>query len=178
MRFKLLPFSAPQPKLSRFKLRDEGPRLLIAGSAGALLAFFLDPDRGRRRRNMTRDRALATARRSGRRVTRLGRAAGAQVAGWQRALMARQSVQPEPLNDATLAHKVESLLFRDPSVPKGRINISAENGVIVLRGEVDRPDLIESLEAAARAVPGVVQVQNLLHLPSTPPGKPDALEAH
>ena len=178
MRLKLLRFRTPQPSVPRFKLRDEGPRLLLAGSAGALLAFFLDPDRGRRRRNMTRDRALATARRSGRRVARLGRAAGAQVTGWRRALMSRQPGQPEPLNDATLAHKVESMLFRDPSVPKGRINISAENGVVVLRGEVDRPDQIESLEAAARAVPGVAQVQNLLHLPNTPSNKPDTLEAH
>jgi hypothetical protein len=32
----------------------------------------------------------------------------------------------EPLkdyDDVTLAHKVESLLYRDPSVPKGRLNV-------------------------------------------------------
>jgi osmotically-inducible protein OsmY len=64
--------------------------------------------------------------------------------------------------------KVESELFRDPSVPKGSININVEQGVVVLRGEVPDPELAERLEHEARAIPGVWEVENLLHGPGEP----------
>jgi len=63
---------------------------------------------------------------------------------------------------------VESAIFRDPAVPKGQININAERGRVVLRGEVDQSEQISALEAAARQVPGVTDVENLLHIPGTP----------
>ncbi len=47
--------------------------------------------------------------------------------------------KPQP-DDVTLARKVESEIFRDADVPKGQINVNAENGVIVLRGEVEEPE--------------------------------------
>ena len=72
------------------------------------------------------------------------------------------------VDDATLVDKVESAIFRDPAVPKGRININAERGRVVLRGEVDQSEQISALDAAARQVPGVKDVENLLHLPGTP----------
>jgi len=72
------------------------------------------------------------------------------------------------VDDATLVDKVESAIFRDPAVPKGRININAERGRVVLRGEVDQSEQIGALDAAARQVPGVKDVENLLHLPGTP----------
>jgi osmotically-inducible protein OsmY len=53
-------------------------------------------------------------------------------------------------------------------VPKGQINVNAENGVIVLRGEVEEPDLIRDLEQKTRKVQGVQEVENLLHTPGTP----------
>jgi osmotically-inducible protein OsmY len=71
------------------------------------------------------------------------------------------------VDDATLVDKVESEIFRDPTAPKGRININAERGRVVLRGEVDQPEQISALEAAVREVPGVKDVENLLHLPGT-----------
>ncbi len=70
----------------------------------------------------------------------------------------------------TLAHKIESILFRDRDVPKGQININAEEGVVFLRGQVDRPELVGELEARVRAVKGVRAVENLLHLPPSPRG--------
>ena len=63
---------------------------------------------------------------------------------------------------------MESAIFRDPAVPKGRININAERGRVVLRGEVDQVEQISALEAAARQMLGVTDVENLLHIPGTP----------
>ena len=39
-------------------------KYLLAAALGAALAYFLDPDRGARRRNIARDRVLAAARRN------------------------------------------------------------------------------------------------------------------
>src|SRR5437588_7324819 len=49
----------------------------------------------------------------------------------------------DPLqNDPDLADRIRSEAFRGLDLPHGRINVSAENGVIVLIGELDRPDEI------------------------------------
>jgi osmotically-inducible protein OsmY len=50
-------------------------------------------------------------------------------------------------------------------VPKGSINVNAENGVVYLRGEVNEPGQVEKLAEAARSVDGVREVKNLLHTP-------------
>jgi osmotically-inducible protein OsmY len=47
--------------------------------------------------------------------------------------------------------------------------VNAENGVVFLRGEVDRPELIGALEARVRKVKGVRGVENLLHTPASSP---------
>jgi osmotically-inducible protein OsmY len=73
----------------------------------------------------------------------------------------------EPPDDVTLAQKVASTLFRDPSVPKGAISINAEAGVVFLRGMVES-EMIPEIEQATRRVPGVRDVENLLHPPGTP----------
>jgi osmotically-inducible protein OsmY len=65
----------------------------------------------------------------------------------------------------TLARKVESEIFRGADVPKGRINVNVEDGVVYLRGELEQPDLIEDLGVQARKVQGVLAVENLLHVP-------------
>jgi hypothetical protein len=71
-------------------------------------------------------------------------------------------------DDAELAHKVESIVFRDESLAKGKISINAENGTVFLRGQVDSPDTIVRLERSVRDVEGVGGVENLLHVPGTP----------
>jgi hypothetical protein len=140
---------------------------LLAAAAGAALAYLLDPDNGRRRRNMSRDRVGAAFRRGFRGLAKGSRAAGAEAYGLTRRITHLRPEEPIPENDPTLVRRVESEVFRDPAIPKGQINVNAEAGVVVLRGELDRPEQINTLEAAVRRVPGVRDVKNLLHLPST-----------
>jgi hypothetical protein len=140
----------------------------VAATMGAGLMYFFDPDQGRRRRNMTRDRVAATFRGGVRSAERAGRAAGAEAYGWSQKATHLTPENPIPANDETLARKVESDLFRDPDVPKGRINVNVEDRMVVLRGELDRPEQINAIEAAVRKIPGVREVKNLLHLAGTP----------
>jgi osmotically-inducible protein OsmY len=71
-------------------------------------------------------------------------------------------------DDARLTAKVESELYRDDDVPKGAININVEFGKVVLRGEVESPELIEELVVRTRAIEGVSDVESLLHVPGEP----------
>ena len=58
--------------------------------------------------------------------------------------------EPVAANDAALVDRVRSESFRDPDVPAGRINVNAEDGVVVLRGELERPEQIRKLEEVVR----------------------------
>lgn len=118
-------------------------KLLTLAGLGAALTYFFDPQSGARRRAMARDRALAFVQRA-------------------KQLKAKEKVA-DP-NDATLARKVETEIFRDPDVPKARIDVNAEDGVVILRGEVENETLIKDLEERTRSVQGVKGVENLLHV--------------
>ena len=80
----------------------------------------------------------------------------------------KEEPKPQP-DDITLARKVETEIFRGPDVPKGKINVNAENGIVVLRGEAETPEMIEDLAKKARDVQGVRDVENLLHVPGVLP---------
>ena len=142
--------------------------LAAAAAVSAALTYFFDPQTGKRRRKMLSDRAAGFFRRSGRRAERAGRAVASEASGLkQKATHLREQDKPQP-DDVTLARKVETQLFRPADAPKGQVSINVEHGVVYLRGEVDRPELIEDLEAKAKKVKGVREVENLLHLPGTP----------
>jgi osmotically-inducible protein OsmY len=138
-------------------------RLLGLTAIAAAIAYFFNPQEGRRRRAEARDRIAGFFRKGVQEGEQLGHQASAQAE--QLADQAKERAQkPEP-DDVTLTQKVESEIFRDVDVPKGQINVNAENGKIYLRGEVGKPELIEDLEQRARKVQGVQEVENLLHLP-------------
>jgi osmotically-inducible protein OsmY len=140
------------PRARRFRLL----------ALGAALSYFFDPENGRRRRKVAADRLAGLARRHGKRAIK-GTVARTQALK-QRSTHIREEAKPQP-DDVTLARKVETEIFRDAEVPKGQINVNAENGKIVLRGEVDSPELIEDLVTKARKVQGVQEVESLLHTP-------------
>jgi osmotically-inducible protein OsmY len=143
-------------------------KLLLAGALGAALAYFFDKDNGNRRRKTAADRAGAFFRQRSRQAARVGRGVAAGASGAKQKVAHRQEADKEQPDDVTLARKVETEIFRGADVPKGKINVNAENGVVYLRGEADRPELINELVDKARNVQGVREVENLLHLPDTP----------
>ena len=146
--------------------REQLPFYLAAAAGGVALLYFLDPSNGTRRRHTARDRALSLGRHGFRRVRKLARHTTSDAFGLGQRLVHRLPRPAPDLDDATLVDKVESIVFRDRDVPKGEININAENGVVFLRGQVPRPELVEELESRVRKVRGVRGVENLLHLPA------------
>ena len=159
----------PRQKAAPPRASASAPAAVGGAAFGAILAFFLDPKAGRRRRHAARDRVLSRARRGERRALARARRAESHAVGIaRRTFNARRFRHREPLDDITLAHKVESELARSTSVPKGQVVINAEDGVVFLRGVVDRQEDIERVDVAVRRIAGVQEVESLLHLPGTP----------
>jgi hypothetical protein len=111
------------------------------------------------------------------------RAAPARSAARKRSPAARKSrtsrqasQKPKDLDDVGLARKVETIIFRDHDVPKGKIDVNAADGVVWLRGEAKTPDMIKTLETQTAGIPEVKKVENLLHLPKSPARRPKAGE--
>lgn len=142
-------------------------RFALGGALFAALVYFFDPNNGARRRNMLRDRTLAFFRRGGRRAARAGRGVAAEAYGTAQKVRHLRE-QPKDYDDVTLSRKVETELFREADAPKGRVDVNVQNGVVQLRGEVLSAQMIDDLVTRARAVQGVRDVENLLHLPGTP----------
>ena len=142
----------------------------IAGAAGAAAQYLLDPEQGKRRRNVARDRARALLRRRARDVARQAQYAEGVARGVVHEATKRVPTggDGQPLDDVTLARKVETEIFRDADAPKGTVSINAEGGVVYLRGQLDSSEEIERLADRAREVEGVADVKNLMHLPGTP----------
>ena len=104
---------------------------------GWVMSYFFDQQQGKRRRAVARDWTLARFRRVGRLAQRRGRYMTSQASGaWQRQTR-RQHEPAEQPDDATLAHKVESTIFRNPEVPKGQIVVNAEVSRLLGDGRVD-----------------------------------------
>ena len=150
--------------------------LAVAASAGYAIAYLLDPEQGRGRRTRLRDRSLAMARDLGAAADRRSRYTTKAVQGLG-ARITRPGQDRTPPDDLTLVDRVESKLFADPGVPKGNLNIEAEDGRVILRGQVE-PAQITQIERAVRRIVGVRDVENLLHPAGTAaPNKAEARRA-
>jgi uncharacterized membrane protein len=127
--------------------------------AGLGLMYFLDPDRGRRRRAITRDklgRGLDAARdaaaTTGRDLRNRARGVVAE---------AKTAIRGEgPVTDDVLAERVRSTLGRVVSHP-GSIDVAAAGGVVTLSGPVLARE-VDHLLSCVSKVRGVQDVENLL----------------
>ena len=145
-----------------------GRLVVLAGAlAGAVTVYFFDPQQGRVRRAQFIDWSGARLRRGWRAVDRIRARTGSNAAAFPQKMVSLRS-GPRPADDLTLRDRVESEVFRNPDLPKGRINLDVESGVVTIRGQVDNAYQIANVEKAVMKVPGVAGVENLLHVDGTP----------
>jgi osmotically-inducible protein OsmY len=145
-------------------------KLLFGAAIGAAAAWFLDPNDGTRRRNMTRDKAMKYVRQGKGEAARQASYAAHTAKGKVTAAVPDPTRGPaeERLNDEGLKAKIESEVFRDPDAPKGQVSVNVQDGIAFLRGEVADGATIERLREATARVEGVHAVEVLLHTPGTP----------
>ena len=141
--------------------------VLAGAAAGGVAVYFFDPQRGRARRTQFVDWSGARLRRGWSALNQLGARTGSNAAAFPQRMVALRS-GPRPADDLTLRDRVESEVFRSGDLPKGQINLDVESGVVTIRGQVENAFQIARVEKAVMKVPGVVGVENLLHVDGTP----------
>lgn len=128
-------------------------------AAGAAAMYFLDPEAGRRRRALTRDKGVAAghelqdrARRAGRRASDHARGAAAEL---------RSSMDDAPVGDAKLEARIRSKLGHLVDRP-GDVTVEVNNGHVVLHGNLDAGEAAEVTRELA-GIDGVADVENRMH---------------
>jgi hypothetical protein len=161
-----------QTKLARKRMpRRSSPTrvsILTGAAVGAAAAYFFDPERGRTRRALFADWAGSQTRRGWRALNQLSARTSNSAAAFPQRMVQLRSMRPRPADDLTLRDRVESEVFRNPDLPKDRINLDVQTGVVTIRGQVENAYQIANVEKAVLKVPGVAGVENLLHVDGTP----------
>lgn len=132
---------------------------MLAGvGVGAALMFFLDPDRGARRRNVVRDQVMSTARSLGESLR--DRSVDARNRARGRAVELRARLVEEDVPDEQLVARVRAELGHH--VDRVRpIEVTADAGTVILSGSAPADEMPKIL-AAAESVRGVARVENQL----------------
>lgn len=142
--------------------------LLGAAGLGAALAYYLDPDRGARRRNMMRDRLVHARAKSGDAFGTTARDLGNRARGI--VAETRGRLTSHEADEPVLVARVRTALGRVASHP-GAIDVTAEQGRVTLSGAALTSEA-DKILATARAVPGVEDVYDRLELHETAEGIP------
>jgi osmotically-inducible protein OsmY len=164
-------------KRSKKKPVISGSRVLLLAGACVAAAYLLDPSRGKSRRARIQQRVGRLLRRGSDRTSSKGQFLAGKAQGLKE--RATGSGGEAPPNDQTLAAKVQSEVLGGSTYPKGKVNVTVEDGIVTLRGEVDSADQAASLEQEVRKVSGVIDVRSFLHLPGEiAPNKAEAMETN
>jgi hypothetical protein len=150
------------------------PMLLVGASIGALMMFALDPQQGRRRRALMRDRLAHMKNVMTRDVPARAGKRGRFFRGVAKGIV-HETTEVLPFNghrlvdNETLVARVRSEVLRDEQIKAGEIHLDAYEGCVTLRGQLEHPESIRRLVHDTAHVEGVREVRNFLHLPGTPP---------
>lgn len=142
----------------RFDARRDGLELLGGIGIGAALMYFLDTDRGARRRSLVADKLVRTGHLAGDALGTTARDLGNRAQGV--AAIARSRVRGDEADDRVIEERVRAELGRVVSHPSA-IVASAAQGLVTLSGPVLARE-VDDLLARVRRVRGVRDVENRL----------------
>ncbi|HEU0248291.1 MAG TPA: BON domain-containing protein [Gaiellaceae bacterium] len=127
-------------------------------------AYLFDPDRGKRRRTVARERVLKLIRRTARLGQKKARFTGGRLQG----LAARaRSLVWHPgvaVDDRTVEQRIRSAALRDVGLSASEVEVEVESGVVTLRGSVGSPTLADDLVTRVEKVPGVRHVAAMIRV--------------
>lgn len=145
-----------------------GAMVLGGLGLGAALMYVLDPERGKRRRALVRDKAVRVARKASdtldarsRDIRNRTRGAAAEIQA-----MTRQEDAPDPV----LEERVRAEMGRAVTTP-GAIDVRATGGKVTLSGPVLASE-VDGLLSTVRGVRGVDEVVNGLAVHEIPEDVP------
>jgi hypothetical protein len=141
---------------------------LGALALGATAMYVLDPNSGKRRRAMIKDKAVSLAHKEGEMIARAGRDLRNRVRGIQPRLAA--AMKRSNGDDRKLADRVCSNVGRSTSHP-GALEVAAKGGKVTLQGDVLATE-VAGLLSAVEACKGVTKIDNKLNIHETAEGIP------
>jgi osmotically-inducible protein OsmY len=145
-----------------------GAMLLGGLGLGAALMYVLDPQRGKRRRALVRDKAVRVAHKASDTLDARSRDLRNRARGV--AAEVKAMTGSEEVSDAVLEERVRAEIGRVVSSP-GAIEVSAIRGTVMLSGETLANE-VDELLSAVRGVRGVEDVENQLRVHETPGDAP------
>lgn len=138
----------------------------LGAGIGAGLMYLFDPERGKRRRALVRDKLVHATHATAQKVGVASRDATNHLQGL--IARARSCVTSERVLDSVLAERVRARIGH--LVPHaGSIDVTVKDGRVTLSGKAVAGDLDALLSDVAR-VRGVVGIDNKLGLPEEPRG--------
>jgi hypothetical protein len=144
--------------LSKRRGEDSMRAKTTAFLAGAGAAYFFDPETGKRRRHVARDRSLRALRRVQRGAVKKVKLVGGHARGLS-AISRRALSRPAvAVDDATVAQRIRSDALRDLGLSTKDVDVRVEEGFATLRGSVATIDEADRLVSRVRKVPGVKDV--------------------
>ncbi len=156
------------------RFRKKLTRLSLFGAAAGAAVYFLDPRSGRGRRARAKDQFRAKLRRTADQASSTATHVENKFEGATSSVSQPGGEAPD--DDKTLVDKIKSEVLGGSEYAGHDVVVDAANGLVTLRGQVERPEHIDGLQTAVSSVPGVRQVENYLHLPGSPaPNKQDSL---
>jgi osmotically-inducible protein OsmY len=145
---------------------------------GAALMYFFDPDRGKRRRALVRDKVES----AGNKATVYAEQMGRDIRNRAYGVVAetKSILRGEEVSDDVLVERVRAKLGRYPA-QLGAIDVQANDGTVTLRGPILATELPRVLRATkfvrgVRAVDNQLSVQAEAREPSLP-GEPQPVGA-
>jgi hypothetical protein len=141
---------------------NPGMAIISGAGIGALLMYFLDPDRGRRRRAMLQDQATKASRKISDAADATARDVRNRSAGllWEAKSWFTQ--RPVDENDQAVLNRVRSNLGMFVRHPRS-IDVSVTRGRVTLTGPILEDEVDQVLGAVPR-IPGVQDVENRLKI--------------
>jgi len=137
---------------------NKGVALVGGVGVGAALMYFLDPDRGKRRRRMVSDKAVSATNKVTETATRMNHDLRNRAYGLF--CEARGLFKSEDVTDDVLMDRVRAKLGR-VSHNLGALNLGVQDGVVSLKGACNSNELKRVLRAVG-LVRGVKAVDNQL----------------
>jgi uncharacterized membrane protein len=147
-------------KNKRTKQMNQQTGIIGGMAAAAGLMYFLDPNRGRRRRALVRDKAVSLSGESGDVLRKAGRDVSNRVAGTVANARSLVRSSKGTVDDQVVEARVRSKMGRVVSHPSS-IHVSADQGRLTLRGSILAHE-VNDLLAAIRSVQGVREIDDRL----------------
>ena len=145
-------------------------QVLAGAFAGAMLMYYLDPQQGRRRRALVRDKVVAVSNDTVEIARGQGQRVVDKVQGVAAATRARFGRSDEPLGEDSLQERVRTCLGRVAEHPNA-IQVEIAGSTVRLSGDVLASDARHVVKAVER-VRGIERVDNGMTVHETGDGVP------